>query len=212
MLLGLVGGVPTIAGAWLGGFAYSPVWSVIFLALGVGAIAQVTAQILGQVAGDRPHPPISGIGTCDGGAGRGLCADVCNRDVAGVMAVQSRVWLAAGVTVVAVAMTIAAIGSMAKGRVREMSLVARDMAFYADGDSQRPIPSSAPAPGERLRITVTNNAPGMVHEIIDAVGAARPDRGPGCLDRIHCCQQAGRLPVPLPSARPDDEGRVDGFG
>lgn len=53
-LLGLVGGVPTIAGAWLGGFAYSPIWSVIFLALGVGAIAQVTAQILGQVTGERP--------------------------------------------------------------------------------------------------------------------------------------------------------------
>ena len=54
VLLGLVGGVPTIAGAWLGGFAYSPIWSVIFLALGVGAIAQVTTQILGQVAGERP--------------------------------------------------------------------------------------------------------------------------------------------------------------
>ena len=54
VLLGLVGGAPTIAGAWLGGFAYSPLWSVVFLALGVGAIAQVTAQILGQVAGERP--------------------------------------------------------------------------------------------------------------------------------------------------------------
>jgi ZIP family zinc transporter len=52
--LGLIGGLPTIAGAWLGGFVYSPVWSVLFLALGVGAIAQVTAQILGQIAGDRP--------------------------------------------------------------------------------------------------------------------------------------------------------------
>ena len=47
-------GLPTIAGAWLGGFVYSPVWSVLFLALGVGAIAQVSAQILGQIAGDRP--------------------------------------------------------------------------------------------------------------------------------------------------------------
>ena len=54
LLLGLIGGAPTIAGAWLGGFVYSPVWSVIFLALGVGAIAQVTIQILTQVAGDRP--------------------------------------------------------------------------------------------------------------------------------------------------------------
>ena len=43
--LGLIGGVPTIAGAWLGGFVYSPVWSVLFLAIGVGAIAQVIGQI-----------------------------------------------------------------------------------------------------------------------------------------------------------------------
>ena len=54
LTLGLIGGAPTIAGAWLGGFVYSPIWSVIFLALGVGAIAQVTIQILTQVAGDRP--------------------------------------------------------------------------------------------------------------------------------------------------------------
>ena len=47
------GGVPTIGGAWLGGFTYAPVWSVLFLALGVGAIAQVSVQILRQVAGDR---------------------------------------------------------------------------------------------------------------------------------------------------------------
>ena len=43
--LGLIGGAPTIAGAWLGGFVYSPVWSVLFLAIGVGAIAQVIGQI-----------------------------------------------------------------------------------------------------------------------------------------------------------------------
>ena len=49
MKLGLIGGVPTIAGAWLGGLVYSPVWSVLFLALGVGAIAQVTLQIAQQI-------------------------------------------------------------------------------------------------------------------------------------------------------------------
>jgi zinc transporter ZupT len=47
--LGLIGGVPTIAGAWLGGFVYSPVWSVLFLAIGVGAIAQVIGQIARQM-------------------------------------------------------------------------------------------------------------------------------------------------------------------
>jgi ZIP family zinc transporter len=52
--LGLIGGVPTIAGAWLGGFIYSPVWSVLFLAIGVGAIAQVIVQIVRQMAGAQP--------------------------------------------------------------------------------------------------------------------------------------------------------------
>ena len=53
MKLGLIGGVPTIAGAWLGGFVYSPVWSVLFLAIGVGAIAQVIGQIARQMGRDR---------------------------------------------------------------------------------------------------------------------------------------------------------------
>jgi zinc transporter ZupT len=52
--LGLIGGAPTIAGAWLGGLVYSPVWSVLFLAIGAGAIAQVILQIGKQTAGDLP--------------------------------------------------------------------------------------------------------------------------------------------------------------
>ncbi|MBI1875370.1 MAG: metal transporter [Acidobacteria bacterium] len=52
--LGVIGGAPTIAGAWLGGFVYSPIWSVAFLAVGVGAIAQVVVQISRQMASGRP--------------------------------------------------------------------------------------------------------------------------------------------------------------
>jgi zinc transporter ZupT len=52
--LGLIGGVPTIAGAWLGGFVYSQVWALVFLGIGVGAIAQVVAQVLHQMAGNEP--------------------------------------------------------------------------------------------------------------------------------------------------------------
>jgi zinc transporter ZupT len=51
--LGLIGGAPTIAGAWLGAFAQSPVLAVIFLALGVGGIAQVTRQIVVHSAGEH---------------------------------------------------------------------------------------------------------------------------------------------------------------
>lgn len=49
--LGLIGGAPTIAGAWIGAFAQSPALAVIFLALGVGGIAQVLRQILLHSAG-----------------------------------------------------------------------------------------------------------------------------------------------------------------
>jgi ZIP family zinc transporter len=54
--LGLIGGGPTIAGAWIGGFVYSPVWAVLFLAIGAGAIAQVVLQIGRQMAGAVPLP------------------------------------------------------------------------------------------------------------------------------------------------------------
>lgn len=51
--LGLIGGVPTILGAWMGGFVRSPVLALLFLALGVGGIAQVSRQIVRQSAGKR---------------------------------------------------------------------------------------------------------------------------------------------------------------
>ena len=52
--LGLIGGVPTIAGAWIGGLVYSPILAVLFLGLGAGAIAQVVLQIARQIAGVTP--------------------------------------------------------------------------------------------------------------------------------------------------------------
>jgi zinc transporter, ZIP family len=51
--LGLIAGLPTIAGAWIGGLAYSPVLAVVFLGLGAGAIGQVVFQIARQMAGER---------------------------------------------------------------------------------------------------------------------------------------------------------------
>ncbi len=52
--LGLIGGAPTIVGAWLGGLFYSPLLAVLFLGLGAGAIGQVMLQIASQVAGSHP--------------------------------------------------------------------------------------------------------------------------------------------------------------
>jgi ZIP family zinc transporter len=49
--LGLLGGGPTIVGAWIGGLVYSPIWSVLCLALGAGAIAQVIVQLSRQMVG-----------------------------------------------------------------------------------------------------------------------------------------------------------------
>ena len=44
-MLGAVAGVPTILGAWFGGFTYAPAWTTIFFAVGAGAIAQVVSEL-----------------------------------------------------------------------------------------------------------------------------------------------------------------------
>ena len=45
LLLGALAGLPTVLGAWIGGFTYSPVWTTLFFAIGVGAIAQVVFEL-----------------------------------------------------------------------------------------------------------------------------------------------------------------------
>jgi ZIP family zinc transporter len=45
VLLGALAGVPTIFGAWLGGFSYSPIWTTLFFAIGAGAIVQVVYEL-----------------------------------------------------------------------------------------------------------------------------------------------------------------------
>jgi zinc transporter ZupT len=45
IFLGALAGVPTVLGAWLGGFTYSPVWTTVFFAVGAGAIAQVVYEL-----------------------------------------------------------------------------------------------------------------------------------------------------------------------
>lgn len=51
--LGLMAGVPTILGAAIGGFAYSPLYATLFLAIGAGAIAQVVIALAKVVGKER---------------------------------------------------------------------------------------------------------------------------------------------------------------
>lgn len=44
--LGLIAGAPTIAGSLMGAFAYTPLWAVLFLAIGAGAVIQVVIEII----------------------------------------------------------------------------------------------------------------------------------------------------------------------
>jgi zinc transporter, ZIP family len=48
-LLGLIGGGPAIVGAWVGGLVYSQPLSVLFLAIGAGAVFQVAFEISRQM-------------------------------------------------------------------------------------------------------------------------------------------------------------------
>jgi len=48
-LLGLIGGGPSIVGAWVGGLVYSQPLSVLFLAIGAGAVFQVAYEISRQM-------------------------------------------------------------------------------------------------------------------------------------------------------------------
>lgn len=46
LAMGLLAGGPTVLGTWIGGFTYSALWSILFLALGAGAIFQVVVELL----------------------------------------------------------------------------------------------------------------------------------------------------------------------
>jgi zinc transporter, ZIP family len=45
LLLGALAGVPTVIGAWIGGFTYSPIWTTLFFAIGAGAIVLVVYEL-----------------------------------------------------------------------------------------------------------------------------------------------------------------------
>lgn len=43
--LGALAGLPTVLGAWIGGYTYSPLWTTLFFAVGAGAIALVVYEL-----------------------------------------------------------------------------------------------------------------------------------------------------------------------
>ncbi|MEO9364634.1 MULTISPECIES: ZIP family metal transporter [Candidatus Nitrosocaldus] len=49
-MLGMIAGIPTIVGTWIGGFINIPIVSVVFLAVGAGAILQVVYAIFGLMS------------------------------------------------------------------------------------------------------------------------------------------------------------------
>jgi ZIP family zinc transporter len=50
IVMGFIAGAPTIAGAWIGGFLYSPLAAIIFLSVGAGAIFQVVYSITSWIS------------------------------------------------------------------------------------------------------------------------------------------------------------------
>lgn len=53
-LMGAIAGLPTIAGAWIGGYAYSQLLAALFLAIGAGAIFQVILELVGLIRRQAP--------------------------------------------------------------------------------------------------------------------------------------------------------------
>jgi zinc transporter ZupT len=59
--MGLIAGVPTIAGTWIGGFLYSPIAAVLFLSVGAGAIFQVVYSLVSWISQHQKPKPTSSL-------------------------------------------------------------------------------------------------------------------------------------------------------
>lgn len=67
--MGAIAGFPTVAGAWIGGFAYTPLLAALFLALGTGAMVQVILELVGLIqrqAPDTMFAPLNAAGVAAG--------------------------------------------------------------------------------------------------------------------------------------------------
>jgi plastocyanin len=121
------------------------------------------------------------------------------------------------IKLVAVAVVVLAVGALLaavnRAPSREITLVARGMAFYLEGDPVLPNPTIMATSGERLRIIFRNEDRGMTHDFAvptfgaatdlvgwnedDAVTFDVPDR-PGTYDYVcepHAMMMRGRIVV-----------------
>lgn len=67
--LGLIAGAPTILGAWIGGFSFSPIANVLFLSVGAGAVIQVVivlAKHLSRGGTGGLTAPLNAVGVVAG--------------------------------------------------------------------------------------------------------------------------------------------------
>jgi len=67
--MGLLGGIPAILGAWIGGFTYSAPLGVLFLAIGAGAVFEVVyevAKLLMKDSAKAPSPLVNFAGVTAG--------------------------------------------------------------------------------------------------------------------------------------------------
>jgi len=55
LVMGLIAGAPAIVGTWIGGFVYSPLAAIVFLAIGAGAIFQVVFSIASMMANNNKN-------------------------------------------------------------------------------------------------------------------------------------------------------------
>ena len=56
--MGIIGGAPAIVGAWIGGLTYSQPLSVLFLAIGAGAVFEVVYEIAKLIQKDSAKRPM----------------------------------------------------------------------------------------------------------------------------------------------------------
>jgi zinc transporter, ZIP family len=59
--LAAISGAPAIFGTWIGAFVYSPLWTTVFLAIGIGAILQVVVEVGRLIVRDQARAGESGL-------------------------------------------------------------------------------------------------------------------------------------------------------